>query len=110
MKTNVDIASVECFHGRVQQDKAGQHARILGVMKAGVFYTGQELSHLTGLSPNVISARLFELREESLLNRPDDVRKVCPHSNVSVNVHVKPEAIGVAAGSVQMGLIEGAAA
>jgi hypothetical protein len=91
MKTNVQRTSIDCFNGRVQLDKAGQHAAILKVMIPGVSYTGQELSHATGLSPNIISARLFELREElKLVVRPMFSRKVCPYSHVLVHVHYRP--------------------
>jgi hypothetical protein len=91
MKTNVQPPSIDCFHGRVQADKEKQHAAILKAMTPGVSYTGQELSHATGLPPNIISARLFELREElKLVVRPMFSRKVCPFSNVSVHVHYRP--------------------
>lgn len=89
MKTNQSITAVECFHGRVQQDKTGQHASILKVMRLGQDYTGQQLAHLTGLTPNVISARLYELREELRWVERRDYRVVCPITNVSVFVHRK---------------------
>lgn len=82
--------AIDCFHGRVQMDKHGQHALILSVMAPGKEYTGQELFHLTGLTPNIISARLTELRKSGDLERPEDVAKVCPYSHVSVSVHRKP--------------------
>lgn len=87
MKIAQAQTAIDCFHGLVQSTKAGQHALIMSVMKPKLSYTGQELSHLTGLSPNVISARLFELREELKWVIRLDERKVCPHSNVLVHVH-----------------------
>ena len=89
MKTHVAQSSIECFHGRVQNDKARQQALILSVMAPGQTYTGQQLAKLTSLTPNVISARLFELRESpAKIVRLAD-RQVCPISHVSVYVHCK---------------------
>lgn len=96
MKTRVSQSSIECFYGRVQTDKAHQQALILSVMAPGLAYTGQQLSKLTGLTPNIISARLFELREQAgQVVRLED-RRVCPISHVSVFVHqrVIAEAVG----------------
>lgn len=92
MKIRQTDTAIACFHGRVQLDKAGQHAAILKAMVPGVSYTGQELSHATGLSPNIISARMFELRESGAVVRPMFSRKVCPFSGVSVRVHYRPVA------------------
>ncbi|MBF8177829.1 hypothetical protein [Herminiimonas contaminans] len=95
MKTQVAQSSIDCFHGRVQNDRARQQALILSVMEPGRAYTGQQLAKLTGLTPNVISGRVFELREETkqLVRLLD--RQVCPISHVSVFVHVKPVAMPV---------------
>jgi hypothetical protein len=90
MKIKQADTAIACFNGRVQLDKAGQHAAILKAMVPGVSYTGQELSHATGLSPNIISARLFELRDAKSVIRPMFTRKVCPFSGVSVHVHYRP--------------------
>jgi hypothetical protein len=88
MKTAVVQSSIDCFRGRVQNDKAGLHALILSVMAPGRDYTGQELAKLTGLVPGTISARLVEMREEKSVVRLAE-RRVCPHSHVSVFVHRK---------------------
>lgn len=89
MKTRVAQSSIECFHGRVVTDRAHQQALILSVMAPGCDYTGQQLSKLTKLTPNVISARLFELREETKQVIRLEDRQVCPISHVSVFVHRK---------------------
>ena len=89
MKTHVAQSSIDCFHGRVQTDRAHQQALILSVMAPGCAYTGQQLSKLTGLTPNIISARLFELREDTKQVVRLDERQVCPISHVSVFVHRK---------------------
>lgn len=89
MKTNVQISSIEHFHGAVQGSKEGQHRLILSVMDPDKDYTGQELSHMTGLPPNTISARLFELREEMKLVKRSQKRSLCPHSKVRVFTHRK---------------------
>lgn len=89
MKTNAAITSIDCFHGRVQDIKEKQHALILSVMDDGKDYTGQQLSHLTGYPPNIISARLFELREEEKKVTRSKNRVRCPFSRVSVFTHRK---------------------
>lgn len=89
MKTAVAQSSIDCFRGRVQSDKAGQHALILSVMTPGVNYTGQQLSHLTGLVPGTISARLVEMREEEKTVTRSSGRSLCPHTKVSVFTHRK---------------------
>jgi DNA-binding HxlR family transcriptional regulator len=86
MKTNAQRSSIECFNGRVQSIKGGQHQLILSVMAAGADYTGQELAQLTGFTPNVISARLFELRDLGEVARGEH-RRMCPCSAVLVSVH-----------------------
>ncbi|PUA19606.1 hypothetical protein [Glaciimonas sp. PCH181] len=88
MKIDQQISAIECFHGRVQSDKARQHLLILSKMRLGCAYTGQELSHMTDLTPNIISARLFELRALMQVERLAD-RRACPHSGVSVFAHRK---------------------
>lgn len=87
MKTNVQQSSIDCFYGRVQSDKGKQQVRILSAMAPGRDYTGRELGALTGLTPNVISARLFELREEFKLVQRLPKRRVCSVSNVNVFAH-----------------------
>lgn len=89
MKINQAPAARDCFNGKVQHFKAHQHARILSVMRKGRTYTGQQLAHLTGYTPNVISARLYEMRESKLVKRPESKRKVCPYSRMAVHFHVK---------------------
>lgn len=87
MKTNVAITSINTFYGVVQSIKAEQHKKILGVMRPGRNYTGQQLSRLTGYTPNVISARLFELREKLKVVERSDERIVCRYSRQSVFTH-----------------------
>lgn len=89
MKINAQQSSIDCFHGRVQNEKGGQHALILSVMAPGQDYSGRELSKLTGLTPNIISARLFELRDELKVERRT-ARRLCTVSGVSVFVHKLP--------------------
>lgn len=89
MKTNQQITAIECFHGRVQSSRSTQHNTILAVMSDGLDYTGGELAALTGMTPNIISARLFELREEMKVVERLSHRRICPHSRVSVFVHRK---------------------
>jgi hypothetical protein len=89
MKINQASTAIDCFNGRVQNDKARQHGLILSVMRVGSDYTGQQLAHLTGLTPNIISARLFEMRKAETVIRPGDRKVVCPFSRVLVNVHCK---------------------
>jgi hypothetical protein len=67
--------------------KSGQHSLILSVMQTGRDYTGRELAELTGLTPNIISARLFELREDLNQVARTDARRMCTVSGVSVTVH-----------------------
>ena len=96
MKTNVQISSIECYHSRVQSNKGGQYLRILHAMELGSSYTGQQLFAMTGLTPNVISARMSELRESGDVVR-EDRRKVCPISHVLVYTHRKlPKQMGLA--------------
>ena len=87
MKINQAISAIEAFHGRAQASKTRQHALILSAMTGGRAYTGQQLSHLTGLPPNIISARLFELREERKMVERTKERRICPHSKISVFAH-----------------------
>lgn len=88
MKINARQSSIDCFNGRVQSMKSGQHALILSVMQTGRDYTGRELAELTGLTPNIISARLFELREDlNQVARDDGAKRMCTVSGVSVTVH-----------------------
>lgn len=89
MKTNVAITSINSFHGVVQSIRAAQHRKILRVMRRGRTYTGQQLCRLTGLTPNVISARLFELREQIGVLERDEKKKVCPYSHQEVFAHRK---------------------
>lgn len=87
MKTNVAITSIDTFHGHVQSIKAEQQRKILRVMRQGRNYTGQELCRLTGYTPNVISARLFELREELKVVERNDKKVICRYSRRSVFSH-----------------------
>jgi DNA-binding HxlR family transcriptional regulator len=88
MKINQHKSAIDHFNGAVQSFKASQQDRILRVMRKGRTYTGQQLAHLTGYTPNVISARLFELREERRIKRLTQ-RKVCPYSRIAVTAHKK---------------------
>ncbi|NKI68925.1 hypothetical protein GN109_05785 [Collimonas pratensis] len=88
MLTNVAASSIECFHGRVQSRKGNQYLRILHAMELGRSYTGQQLCAMTGLTPNAISGRLFELRESGEVVREAE-RQVCPISHVLVYTHKK---------------------
>ncbi len=87
MRINQQSTAIDCFHGRVQHDKAHQQASILAVMELGKVYTGQELYRMTGLVPGTISARLKEMREQGDVIRKD--KKICPHSGVLVFTHAK---------------------
>jgi hypothetical protein len=89
MKINQHSSAIEIYHGPVQGFKASQQERILRVMRKGRTYTGQQLAHLTGYTPNVISARLFELREETKQVKRLKKKKVCPYSRLSVTAHVR---------------------
>jgi DNA-binding HxlR family transcriptional regulator len=89
MKINQQKSAIEAFNGAVQGFKNKQQRKILSAMRRGRTYTGQQLAHLTNLTPNVISARLFELRESKLVKRPENKRKVCPYSRLAVHYHVK---------------------
>lgn len=89
MKINQHSAAIDHFNGAVQHFKATQQAKILRVMRKGRTYTGQQLSHLTGYTPNVISARLFELREETKQVKRLKDKKVCPYSRIAVSAHKK---------------------
>jgi len=89
MKIKQTSTARDCFNGPVQSFKADQHSRILSVMRKDRTYTGQQLAHLTNLTPNVISARLFEMREAKLVKRPANKRKVCPYSKMAVHFHIK---------------------
>lgn len=88
MKIKAAISSIECFHGRVRSCKGSQYLHILDAMRLGVAYTSQQLCHATGLTPNIIAGRLFELRDAGEVVRGAR-RKVCPISGVSVFVHRK---------------------
>lgn len=88
MKINQTSTAIDQFHGPVNSFKSSQHELILSVMKAGTHYSGQTLCKLTGLTPNVISARLFELREAELVSRSCQ-RVTCPISGASVFAHQK---------------------
>ena len=91
MKINQHASAIAAYHGAVQGFKVSQHARILRAMRKGRTYTGQQLAHLTGYTPNVISARLFELREDKKqIVRLED-RKVCPISHMAVSAHMRAE-------------------
>lgn len=87
MKTNAAITSINAFHGHVQSIKAEQQRKILRAMRSGRNYTGQQLCRLTGLTPNVISARLFELREELKVIERSAEKTVCRYSRQSVFTH-----------------------
>jgi hypothetical protein len=89
MKIDQKKSAIDAYNGAVQSFKAHQHQRILSVMRRDRTYTGQQLAHLTGYTPNVISARLFEMREAKKVKRPINKRKVCPYSRMSVHFHVK---------------------
>jgi len=89
MKINQHSSAIEIYHGPVQGFKASQQERILRVMRKGRTYTGQQLAHLTGYTPNVISARLFELREETKQVKRLSKKKFCPHSHLTVSAHKK---------------------
>jgi hypothetical protein len=89
MKINQHSSAIEIYHGPVQGFKASQHKRILRAMRKGRAYTGQQLAHLTGYTPNVISARLFELREQTKQVKRLDEKKVCPISRMAVSAHVR---------------------
>jgi hypothetical protein len=87
MKTNVQITSIMSFYGKVQAIKNEQHRKILKAMKPGRNYTGQELCRLTGYTPNVISARLFELREELKVVERSEDKRICRYSKCLVFTH-----------------------
>ena len=88
MKIAAVQTSIDCFHGRVQNFAATKHAQILAVMELGVDYTCGELCAATGMTPNVMSPRLSELRAKNLIVRTG-ARRVCPHTHISVFVHRK---------------------
>lgn len=92
MKINQHSTAIDIYHGAVQNFKASQQEKILRVMRKGRTYTGQQLAHLTGYTPNVISARLFELREETKQIKRLKKKKVCPYSRLSVSAHVRKAA------------------
>jgi hypothetical protein len=87
MKTNVQLTSIYSFYGNVQLIRSIQHKKILKAMRRGRDYTGQQLCRLTGYTPNVISARLFELREKRKVIERSEEMVVCPISRVKVFTH-----------------------
>jgi hypothetical protein len=89
MKINQHSAAIAHYNGAVQGFKASQQERILRVMRKDRTYTGQQLAHLTGYTPNVISARLFELREETKQVKRLKKKKLCPYSRIEVSAHTK---------------------
>jgi len=89
MKINQHSSAINIYHGAVQGFKASQQARILSVMRKDRTYTGQQLAHLTGYTPNVISARMFELREETKQVKRLKQKKLCPYSHLTVTAHVR---------------------
>lgn len=89
MKINQHASAIAAYHGAVQGFKAHQHKRILRAMRKGRTYTGQQLAHLTGYTPNVISARLFELREKTHQVKRLDEKKFCYYSRMVVSAHTR---------------------
>lgn len=86
MRTNVQQSSIDAFRAREKGGVQRDHKKIIAVMRVGVDYTGQELCKLTRLPPNVISARLFELRKALKVERSAS-RRLCPISGASVYTH-----------------------
>ncbi len=68
MKTNVTDTSIQAYKELKEEGGLNkQYGKILDVMSRGRDYSLQELVKLTGLQINVISARVFEMKEKRTL-------------------------------------------